>query len=723
MFRKIIQSLAGLAILLTISAGSVLASAKMEVPLGQSVTLQSEALKSGGNYKWVAKKGNDIITTQAGSIFTYIFDTQGEYEVNLNVTESSGNIKSTTVNIIVGDRYSKPPAGSVVSGGGIDSPLKANYLTLPIQNAQKEVNIIGDEGRVVFDIGTRTDILEYRVDRNIFIDSDGNGTANDDIDNSADSSYLLGGIWETEYKASESNKVVAEITVVNSAGQKAKSQIKIIFNKTPDKEGDVVAILDSLPVMSSEDNKIYVYDEKYTVAFYSRRSQGDPVEYRIDKNIFIDSDGDGNPANDIDNKNHDSFKTGDVWLTDYTNTGQQIISQLIVVGRAGTGSRIQREIIFTNRPASAVIPTGDLSAISLMADKDFVQKGDPILFSVEGLTQKLTSYNFEWDLNGDGEVDQIVESDNTVTYIYDNPGIQTVKVRVIDDDSNEAVFTLDTLVKDISVTTADFDFAIDDKRVAFINESVVSANLSNKSLSYNWSFGDTDEDNYNAQKDQIGSENPTYRYLQPGIYVVTLTVVDSDQVKSTKTLDVVLEGELTAVDNKNNVNKSVKEAGKSGSLIGTIFKVILYIILIVIVLVLLIIVGLLAFLKVQNPDLVFEELIDELRIKLLSMMGVHDMIEDKPETLNPKDTTKSAPAPVSVPVPEPKADEVKPIPADSPKENVIEGEVVNVKPEAKNPVEKTPEPKQKPETPKTSDEGGPNLNTADGPVPDWLKKG
>ncbi|MFH0838194.1 MAG: PKD domain-containing protein, partial [Patescibacteria group bacterium] len=687
--KKLLKLSVILVLLIFVSASSVMASGKMEVNMGDKVTLQADEI-TGGTFKWVAKKGKEIITTQGTSIFNYTFNEQGEYDVILTITDAAGDSKKTTIKVLVGDRYSALEATGLAEGGQIGVPLSVGLETLPIKTSQRSVHILGDEGRVVFDIGVQDDILEYRIDRNIFVDSDGNGIANDDIDNADHSSYLLGGVWQTKYLASESNKIVAEVTVVNKQGQKVKTQAEIIFEPVPGKEGNVVAVLDTLPVLDPEDKKIYVYDALDTVAFYSRRSQGDIIEHRIDKNIFVDSDGDGNPANDIDNRTDNSFKTGDVWVTAYEKTDDQIIAQLIVVSKGGSGSRIQREIKFTERLVITVSEVTEAeSPIQLKADKEFVQKGDPINFTVEGLVQDLSSYIFDWDFNGDGEVDQTVEGDNTVSYIYDTPGIQLAKVRVQDDAGNEANFSLDVLVKDTAVTTADFEYTAEEGKVTFNNLSVVSPNLTSKALSYTWSFGDTDPASYEAQKDQIGVQNPTYTYTKNGNYVVTLTVVDADQVSNTKTQEVVIEGIAAEEGVPAGAGEEAKApgTGEGGSIIWAIVKVIFYIILAVILLVLLIVVGLLAFLKIQHPDLVFEELIDELRIKILGMIGVHEMIEPgtQPEAVPPQKTIPEKPV------------QAKPAPAEEPAEEI------NEEPEPEAPAKEPP------------------LAKAEGPVPDWLK--
>ena len=769
MLKNFLKLSVTLVLLIFLTASGAMASGKMEVSMGDKVTLQAEDL-SGGSFKWVAKKGREILTTQNTSLFNYVFNQQGEYDVTLTITDAAGNTRSATVLVLVGERY-RDIAETDTSGETgelIGVPLSVSLETLPTRTSQRSVHILGSEGRVVFDVTPRDDILEYRIDRNVFVDSDGNGIANDDIDNADHSSYLLGGTWQTKYLASESNKITAEVTAVSNEGRKAKTQAEIIFEPVPAKEGSVVAVLDTLPAMSTEDKTIYVYDKLDTVAFYSRRSQGDIIEYRIDKNIFVDSDGDGNPANDIDNKNDNSFRTGDVWTTAYDRTDDQIIAQLIVVGRGGTGSRIQRSIKFTDRPIQTVPETAESGTpIRLVADKEFVQKGDPIKFSVDGLVQDMKNYVFEWDFNGDGETDQTVEGENGVSYIYDEAGIPQAKVHVVDLDGNEATFSLDVLVRDVAQTTADFEYVVEDDEVTFTDRSVVSPNLTNKVLSYTWSFGDTDEAGYEAQKGQIGVPNPVYTYSEPGTYIVTLTVVDSDQVTSSKSEEIVIEGVpgeggLSVAEGET----GVEGAGGGGSLIWAVLKGVFYVILVIVLLILLIILGLLAFLKIQHPDLIFEELVDELKIKILGMMGVHEAIEPTAAPVAPAEEAPASETPVPEAAPEPAPEPAPEEPAGRPElakqdapvpdwlkggtpetpasaepsaqPQVIEGEVeeepVSEPPVPAPPMPEAPVPQEAPapetqapaepsaSAPETPAEGGgQSLNKNDGPVPDWLK--
>ncbi|MBU0577159.1 PKD domain-containing protein [Patescibacteria group bacterium] len=776
MIKRLFQITAIAIILFLLPTVSIQASGKIEAQLGEKVSLEGKNIPVGSDYKWIIKQGTEIISTQTSPLFNYTFVQQGEYDVNLVVTDASNQVKTTSVFVLVGDRYQRPAdlteEGEVIP---VIAPLTVVFATLPPIQGDGTVHLIGD-GKVLFDIEvTRDDVLEYRIDRNIFKDSDGNGVANDDIDNASDDSYLLGGMWHTEYDTAEATKIVAEITLVTREGEKTKQQVEIVFASPVRPEGDPTAILDVIPYPDSDDQLVHLYDDEEMVAFYSRRSEGEIIEYRIDKNIFVDSDGDGDPDNDIDNINDISFKNGDVWKTSYQKTDQQIIAQLIVVGENGKGSRVQRGLWFTDKPKPSFDFAAEQQGIRLTADKSFVLKGDPITYTLEGLTQTLNQYAFAWDFDGDGELDKEIEADNTVSHIYDTANIYETKVTVTDTSGNSADFTLEILVKDVISTIADFESVIEGNTVTFTNRSTAALNLASKTLSYNWSFGDSDPDGYEAQKDQIGLENPSYTYNKAGTYIVTLTVTDSDDVTDIRTAEVIIEFDLVPDEEVAEESAAADEEGEGGSIIMTILKIILYLVLIVIVLAILIIAGFLVFLKVQTPDLTFGELVDEFKIKILTMLGIHDMIEEPmgdqmgeqvegavessgEEEMDPRQggtpseiEEEPAEEPELAKETGPTPDWMKdmgsaPVPVSEPEREVIEGEIEEPMegpvegpmggpieepapstPKPTSALESTPEPAPhapaEPTSPTPPAEGGetPPLAKQEGPVPDWLK--
>ena len=234
-----------LIITLLISVHSVLASGKMEVNIGGRVDLLAETDGPGVEYKWVVKKGNDILATQTNRSFSFKFDNQGEHILNLTATMGLNLVESTTIKVLVGEKYPRPfsEEDDLLSPTG--PSLHLVLETLPHRSSDGSVEVLGD-GRVLFDLALSSgEILEYRVDKNIFVDSDGNGTANDDIDNEASDSYLTGKSWLAEYSQEDSAKHVAEITLVGKSGKKVKEQVEIFFGDR-DGSGDPVAVGDPI---------------------------------------------------------------------------------------------------------------------------------------------------------------------------------------------------------------------------------------------------------------------------------------------------------------------------------------------------------------------------------------------------------------------------------------------------------------------------------------------
>jgi PKD repeat protein len=718
MIKALGKTLAVLMLTLMVGVMATYASGKMQVKIGERVDLFADTQNPSATLKWIVKQGTDILSTQTTRNFTFQFPTQGEYSVNLTAT-SGKDVESTTVDVLAGDLYSNTTtqeggeAGATGSAGN-GTPLRITLETLPPETPEKTIHLLGDSGKVSFNLDKSTgDILEYRIDRNIFLDSDGNGVADDDIDNANDNSYLNGQTWQTEYKSGESPKIVAEITLVDKSGRKAKEQVQIVFDPV-DNTGDPVAVLDVSPAPDPQDNLVHLYNDPQKVTFYSRNSKGKILEYRIDKDVSKDSDGNGNPADDIDNLKDPSFKTGDVWETDYAKSdfpaSGQIIAQLTVVGEGGKGSLVQKGLVFGAKPIPPGASLADQGGVRLTADKDFVVKGDPITFTVLGLAQAPDQYTFGWDFNGDGKAEQETEGVNTVQNIYDAAGVYTVKVHITDKQGNTADKDLEIVVKDTIVTKADFSSETNGNTVQFKDLSTAAIALSDKTLTYQWSFGDTDPAGYESQRSQIGLSAPVYTYSKAGKYIVTLTVTDTDKVTDSKSAEVEIAQDLAApaevapAQGTAPATPTAPAAAGGGSFVLKIVKGVLYLILIIIALLILAIGTTLAVFKAKNPSLTFEELVDELKNKILSLIGAHDFDgQEAPEALPKMPTSPLRPrASEEKPVSNPSVPAPAETPAWAKNKDIIEGEVEEDK---KGDSDKTPPPPV----------------NEQGPTPDWLK--
>ena len=714
MNKRFYTLLATLILTLTVGVAGAWASARMQVKIGDTVDLTAESQNLSATYKWIVKQGEEILSTQTARNFSFRFPTQGDYVINLTAT-SGKSVENTVIEVLAGDLYSSVEQGGAEPGTPTASgtPLRITLETLPTMDADKTVHLLGDSGKVSFNLEKSLgEILEYRIDRNIFLDSDGNGVSNDDIDNANDNSYLTGQAWGTEYKSGESPKIVAEMTLVDKSGRKAKQQVQIVFDPM-DTKGDPLAVLDVTPEPDSKDGLVHLFNDPHKVTFYARKSKGKILEYRIDKDTFTDSDGNGNPADDIDNLNDPSFKTGDVWETEYAKTDNQIIAQLIVVGEGGKGSRVQRGLLFGTKPIPVGASLGEQGGVRLTADKEFVMKGDPITFTVQGLALSMDQYTFSWDFEGDGKADREIEGVNTTDNIYDIPGVTNVKVLITDKQGNKVEKTLEIVVKDAVVTKADFSFEVNGNTVTFKDLSTAAMSLADKSLDYQWSFGDTDPAGYESQKEQIGLASPTYTFNKAGTYIVTLTVTDKDKVTDSRSAEVTIDQNLVVpVEGQPAEEAPVAtgETGTGGSFLMKLIKVVLYLILIIVALLVLTVGGTLAVLKAKHPTLTFEELVEEFKNKVLSMIGAHDFEEHAPHTEGlPKMPTSTPRTPISEDTSVSDTSATPEAPAWTKKKEVIEGEV-------------------EPSTSSGSDEkdddepkGPPPPVGEQGPTPDWLK--
>lgn len=754
MFKKFVHIIGWITLALLIGVLPAYGSGKMEVPIGGQVIFSTdENPSSNTTFKWVVKKEDRILFSKNDRQLQYVFTEQGEYLVTLSAHQNNV-IRTTRVLVLAGESYKRRTTlqsvdsslgggvygasgfqGSSEGGGTLDQsspevkPLLIHLGSLPSLSKDGRIHLMGD-GKVSFALERSPgDLIEYRIDSNIYVDSDNNGVSNDDIDNAGSNSYLTGSPWDFFYKSAGLKQVVAEVTLVDKQGKKVKQQVEIAFDSLPEATGTPVAHLEVSPTPDADTSLSYLYGDKADVAFYARPSTGKILEYRIDRDIFVDSNDDGNPANDIDNFNDSSFKTGDVWQTTYVKTDNQIIAQLIVVGEGGKGSRVQRAFAFTDRPMAAVQPILPKPAIHIEANKEFVLKGDPIEFQVVGLQQSLDHYTFQWDLNGDGAFDKEIEGDNKVQHLYDQTGTFNVKVTIQDRDGNRADRTISVLAKEEIKTAASFSYELaKDGTVTFKNQSIAAANLADKTLRYTWNFADTDESNLNQQQDQVNAENPVYHYKTAGAYRVALTVTDVSGATDETTQEISVTPEVapgiptqqpsepapstptpaepSAPSSPSGFLASIKSFFNSPLLIK-IVKILLYALLSIIALLVILFIGLIVLIKIQHPGLSFDEVIDEMKMKILTIMGIQE--HEVEAVAHPQDIPDLSVEPAVI------EGEVT-IPEEAPAEPEPESEPEPLTPsEEEKPTVELPEESSEPESKKES----PSSNQ--GPIPDWLK--
>ncbi|MFD1292758.1 PKD-like domain-containing protein, partial [Lutibacter holmesii] len=128
---------------------------------------------------------------------------------------------------------------------------------------------------------------------------------------------------------------------------------------------------------------------------------------------------------------------------------------------------------------------------------------------------------YEWDFGDGTPLVTIVGDDSPINHTYTTAGDFTVSLTV----RNSATDCDDRIREDIRVTTSTPLFSVDNQIVCAGSPSVftnlVAANSSSNFVpaTYEWDFGNGDTST---------DENPTYTYNTPGLYTVTLKVIEQN---------------------------------------------------------------------------------------------------------------------------------------------------------------------------------------------------
>jgi len=188
------------------------ASGVLHAKVGETVIL-SETSKNVGTLKWIIKGEENILETQTGRNFTYIFTEPGEYEIVLNLSTNE-EVLSSKIKVLVGTDYIMPVV-EIIEEEKESAKFKAILESLPEINEENEIYLQGDFGQItLMSSSSIGDIAEYRIDKNIYFDSDENGDPADDIDNKDDISFLTGAPWTTNYQKNWGN-IVTKLTIIS----------------------------------------------------------------------------------------------------------------------------------------------------------------------------------------------------------------------------------------------------------------------------------------------------------------------------------------------------------------------------------------------------------------------------------------------------------------------------------------------------------------------------
>ncbi len=541
--KKIFLILSAFLILFA-SSVFVEASGIVHLKVGENFSVNAKSATGASNYQWILKDSTgQILTKGKAQSFSYNFVDSGTYLLNLSVDMRDGSTKTTSVDVLV--------TGEGLVTANVGNNLFAKLNTLPQKSAENTISLEGERGDVYFIANSSIgEIKEYYLDLNLAEDSNHDGDPANDIDNKGHTSLTDGSAFKKTFLRDDGTIEVG-LTVIDKYGKKDTDKVKVLF------VGDDVIQVDQLEARIStfpsadEKGLIHLYENENKVTFYTGSSVGDIVEYRIDKNIKIDSDADGDPANDIDNKEDNSFYTGDMWTTEYNKEWGDAVMQLTVVDKEGKGSRIQRKVVFEEGSANIEINLDDLDLETvgkLVVDKNEIDAGDTINFTVFPAPENA---KFAWDFDSDGIIETETQ-EATIAYMYESAGDFEAMVTMTTEDQELVVYKKKIIVHALEgddrtqAPRADFTYFIDKNVVTFSNGSEVDSQLPNTEFISLWDFGNG----------EISSEqSPIYEYKQHGRFRVVLTVTDIAE-KTSKKVEII---EIPLIEGLTDEEGGIKE--------------------------------------------------------------------------------------------------------------------------------------------------------------------
>jgi PKD repeat protein len=376
-----------------------------------------------------------------------------------------------------------------------------------------------DQKEILLYAGESTgDIVEYQIDVNTAIDSDGDGDPANDVDNKDHQSVRDGSVFSIPVE--NPNGFVSRLTIVDAGGEMSTSEIEFTPGEST-KNNPLYARISSLPP-ANKDGDIFLLGDTAEVTFAFFESEGNIIQYRLDENTLEDSDGDGDTTNDMDNKDDPSFTSGAPLTLSFSREAQEettlrFVAVAIDEDGKGKGSALERNIRFIEKTPVSTRPTIQEMSPQIIVNKEEADVEEEIEFYVLGVP---VGAEYAWDFDGDGEPDNIV-SESMIRHSFSSAGEYAVGLTVAMGDQQQSV-EQEIIINDPQPVAldpvADFSFEQAENTFSFTNASVADPNLEDNTLSFLWDFGDgsTSEE-----------QNPEHEYSEVGEYTVSLSVTDS----------------------------------------------------------------------------------------------------------------------------------------------------------------------------------------------------
>ncbi|PKL36776.1 hypothetical protein CVV38_02655 [Candidatus Peregrinibacteria bacterium HGW-Peregrinibacteria-1] len=258
-------------------------------------------------------KNNDVDSTSKDP--SRLYTRNGTYVVSLKVTDNQGN-------------------SSVVT-----TPVSIPLTDAPVSDFTYRVV----DDRIAFinsstpSATSKSEITSYIWDFDIYADSDNDGIPDNDYDSllrNPTHTYPVADTYPVKLTVYDAQGFSSQIVKSVNAGPPD-------FDPTATESNPLIPYFTSTPAASS-DGIIYLTGTNTQVTFDFRGSQGEIARYIFDKNINADTDGDGDPTNDID---YQTILPG-TYTAHFSRTTSQIELKFKVVDTRGREEFILQKIVF-----------------------------------------------------------------------------------------------------------------------------------------------------------------------------------------------------------------------------------------------------------------------------------------------------------------------------------------------------------------------------------------
>lgn len=182
------------------------------------------------------------------------------------------------------------------------------------------------------------------------------------------------------------------------------------------------------------------------------------------------------------------------------------------------------------------ITVNNVAPVITKIENTIANEGFPTYFSATASDPGNDPITYTWDF-GDGSEPFIGQN---VTHTFINSGDSNVTLTVTDSHGASTVQTIDLTINNIAptITQVQSDTNIDEGDTAHFNATATDPG--NDPLTYTWDFGDGSE--------PLIGQNVSHQFINNGIYIITLTAIDSEGAATTQTQNITVNNLAPTVE-------------------------------------------------------------------------------------------------------------------------------------------------------------------------------